>query len=99
MPGESDRVPDARDAATELTALRNLGPVTAERLLAVGVRTLAELDALGAVEAYRRVKAAYPRDTTLVCLYALQGALWDVHWAHLLPDVKAQLKAEATRRG
>ncbi len=80
--------------ALPLAAVKNIGPITAHRLHEVGVRTLADLEALGAVEAYRRVKAAFPRDTTLVCLYALQGALLDLHWNELPPDLKVQLRAD-----
>jgi hypothetical protein len=39
----------------ELTRLRNLGAVSADWLAAVGIRTEAELRALGAVVAFRRV--------------------------------------------
>jgi DNA transformation protein len=85
---------ERRNPQLPLAAVKNIGAVTAGRLDDVGVRTLDQLEALGPIEAYRRVKAKYPRETTLVCLYALQGALWDVHWNDLPPEVKAQLKAQ-----
>ena len=78
-----------------LAALKNVGPVTARRLNDVGIQTVADLEALGPVEAYRHVKTAYPRDTTLICLYALQGALWDMHWSALPGEVKSNLRAQA----
>ncbi len=77
-----------------LSTVKNIGAVTAGRLNQVGLRTLEQLEALGPVEAYRRVKAKFPRETTLVCLYALQGAIWDVHWKDLPPEIKAELKAQ-----
>ena len=81
-----------------LAELENLGPVSEQRLLEVGIRGPDDLAEVGAVAAYRRVKAAYPRNTSLVLLHAFQGALWDLHWNALPPDVKATLRAEARAR-
>ena len=78
-----------------LSALKNLGPATENRLREVGIHTPDELEALGALEAYCRVKLANPRETSLVLLYALQGALLDLHWNALPSDMKEQLKADA----
>ncbi len=80
-----------------LAELKKIGAVTAERLRAVGIETPDDLERSGAVEAYRRVKERYPEETTLVLLYALQGALWDCHWNGLSRQDKEQLKAQAGR--
>lgn len=66
-------------------------------MAAVGIETEATLRAIGPVEAWRRLKAANPRETSLVGLYALHAALIDVHWMDLPPELKARLKAEALR--
>lgn len=39
--------------------LRNIGLKSTERLATIGVHTLADLEAVGAVETYRRLKATH----------------------------------------
>jgi len=79
---------------SELLQLRNLGMASVNILHAVGINTCDELRRTGAVEAYRKIKA---RDINVskVMLYALQGALMDVHWNDLPPGLKEQLVSEA----
>ena len=79
---------------SELLQLKNLGMASVNILRAVGINTYADLKRTGAVEAYRRIKA---RDINVskVMLYALQGALMDVHWNDLSPDLKRQLVEDA----
>jgi DNA transformation protein len=79
---------------SELLQLKNLGMASVNILRAVGINTYADLNRTGAVEAYRRIKA---RDINVskVMLYALQGALMDVHWNDLSPDLKRQLVEDA----
>ncbi len=78
----------------ELLGLKNLGTASVNILHAVGVNTYDDLSQVGAVETYRRIKARGIH-VSKVMLYALQGALMDVHWNDLSPDLKAQLVAEA----
>ena len=82
-----------------LPALRNLGPVTARRLAELGIADAAQLRRVGAVAAYRRLKFAYPRETTLVALYALHGALTGTAWTALPLEVKQRLRREAADGG
>ncbi|HWV15870.1 MAG TPA: TfoX/Sxy family protein [Cellvibrio sp.] len=79
---------------SELLQLKNLGMASVNILHAVGINTYAELSKVGAVEVYRRIKA---RDINVskVMLYALQGALLNVHWNDLPQDMKLQLVSEA----
>jgi len=79
---------------SELLQLKNLGMASVNILHAVGINTFADLQRVGAVEAYLRIKA---RDINVskVMLYALEGALKDVHWNDLPPETKNQLVAEA----
>jgi len=79
---------------SELLQLKNLGMASVNILHAVGINTRSELMQTGAVAAYRKIKA---RDINVskVMLYALQGALMDIHWNELSPELKAQLVAEA----
>ena len=78
----------------ELLELRNLGMASVNILRAVGVNSYQDLAQVGAVETYRRIKARGIH-VSKVMLYALQGALMDVHWNDLSPALKAQLVAEA----
>ncbi len=79
---------------SELLQLKNLGMATVNILHAIGINNYNELREIGSVEAYRRIKA---RDINVskVMLYALEGALMDVHWNNMPPDLKQQLVAEA----
>lgn len=75
---------------TELLELKNLGNTSANWLRAVGIQSYEDLKAAGAVDAYIRVKSRGFK-VSKVLLYALQGALMDVHWNELEPDLKVQL--------
>jgi DNA transformation protein len=77
----------------------NIGPKSAQWLEAVGIQTEADLEALGAVEAYRRVKAAFPGRVSLNLLWGLQGALLDLPWNELPPEMKEKLKREVDKAG
>ena len=74
--------------------IRNVGPKSAAWLRQVGVRTQEDLERLGAVEAFMKVKRAGFRPS-LNLLYALEGALADCHWADLPDERKAALLAGA----
>jgi DNA transformation protein len=87
--GPASELPPLRER--ELAQLVNIGPFTARRLQSIGLRRPADLEALGAVAAYRSLAAAWPDDTTVFTLYALQGALMDLRWDALPDDVRADL--------
>ena len=75
--------------------LKNIGPASVRQLREVGVEDEASLRKLGALAAYHRLKHAFPREISLVMLYALEGALRDCHWNHLPPGVKENLQSAA----
>jgi len=79
---------------SELLELKNLGMASVNILHAVGINTYTDLRNIGAVEAYLRIKA---RDINVskVMLYALEGALQNIHWNDLPPDLKLQLVTQA----
>jgi DNA transformation protein len=83
----------------ETTRLLNLGERSSEWLRAVGIADAATLRAVGAVEAFRRVKAAFPRHASWLLLYALHGALTNTHWNAFPPEVKAQMREEVLSQG
>jgi len=63
----------------DLDALANLGPASRAMLAAAGIASTAQLRRLGAVRAFRRVRATDAR-ASLNLLWALQGALTGRHW-------------------
>jgi DNA transformation protein len=82
----------------DLTSLKNIGPASASQLREVDIADAATLRKLGAVAAYRRLKHAFPREVSLLMLYALEGALRDCHWNSLPEGVKDRLKRSAERQ-
>lgn len=79
----------------DVAQLKNIGETTARWLHDAGIHTRADLDAIGAAMAYKVLQHQHPQKVNIMLLYALQGALLDVHWNGLPPDVKAQLKRDA----
>lgn len=74
--------------------LRNIGPKSAAWLRQVGLRSRADLESVGAVEAFMRVKRAGFKPS-LNLLYALQGALLDCHWQEVPESRRTDLVAAA----
>jgi DNA transformation protein and related proteins len=70
--------------------LLNVGPKSAAWLRQVGVRTQADLEALGSVAAFMKVKRAGFRPS-LNLLYALEGALLGCHWQQLPDERRGEL--------
>ena len=68
--------------------LRNIGPKSAAWLRQVGLRSLDDLAAIGAVEAYMKVRRAGFKPSFNL-LYSLEGALLDCHWQEV-PDARRQ---------
>ena len=80
---------------TELTSLKNIGAQSASWLRSVGIVNADDLYKIDAVEAYLRTKAAYPDRVSWNLLYALQGAILDLHWNDLPQDMKVTLRQAA----
>lgn len=79
-----------------LADMMNLGPATEEYLRAVGIETPEQLSEIGSVDAYRRLKERFPRQVNLLFLYAMEGALLDIHWNALPPEVKDEIVSAVT---
>jgi|GEM_PF-744005 len=79
---------------TATDKLRNVGPKGAAWLRQVGLRTRADLEAAGTVDAFIRVKRAGFKPS-MNLLYALEGALRDCHWQEVPQARREQLVAEA----
>lgn len=78
--------------------LKNIGPKSAAWLHDIGIHTRADLEAMGAVMAWKILKHQRPGQVTILLLYALDGALSGKHWNALGPERKAALKREADTR-
>jgi DNA transformation protein len=81
-----------------LARMRNLGPVSATRLRAVGIESPEELRRVGAVEAFIRLREANPFEISAVFLYALHGAVTDTDWRQLSESTRARLRREVMGR-
>lgn len=82
------------DYDRDLIQLKNLGIASVNILRAVGINNYDDLKQLGAVAVYKRIKRR-GISVSKVMLYAMEGALLDVHWKNLDPDLKARLVREA----
>jgi DNA transformation protein and related proteins len=82
---------------SDLLQLKNLGVASVNILRAVGISSYTDLQTIGAVEAYCRIKHR-GINVSKVMLYALEGALMDVHWKELEPTLKQGLVAKAEER-
>ena len=75
----------------DLATLPNLGPKSSQWLADIGVRTRRDLEALGAVGAYRQLKQlGYP--TSLNLVYAIEGTLRGLPWDRLPLALRTELK-------
>lgn len=74
--------------------LPGLGTVSRALLASVGIVSAADLRALGAVAAFRRVKAARPKRVSLNLLWALEGALSGRDWRVVARDDRLRLLLE-----
>lgn len=87
---------NANLAQSELLELKNLGMASVNILQAIGINSYEDLAEMGPVNAYCKIKGRGIH-VSKVLLYALQGALLDVHWNDLPAELKAQLVEEADR--
>ncbi|WP_299180719.1 TfoX/Sxy family DNA transformation protein [uncultured Neptuniibacter sp.] len=74
--------------------MRNIGPVSCRWLAQIEIYTLPELKAVGAVSAYKMIRAMRTERTSLNLLWALVGAIEDVDCRSLSADRKAELRQQ-----
>ncbi len=79
---------------SDLLQLKNLGAASVNILNAIGIHSSDDLKEVGAVQAYVRIKQRGIH-VSKVMLYALQGALMDVHWNDLEAELKQRLVTQA----
>ena len=81
-------------AELPIESLRNLGPKSAQWLREEGITTIAELERLGPVVAYRLVKQHQPK-ASLNLLWAMAAGLKGNDWRELSEASKKRLRKEA----
>lgn len=74
--------------------MRNIGPASAHWLSEVGIDSVEDLERVGVVEAYRRIKELQPDKVSLNLLWAMQGALMDLHWTDVPDEIKQDLQGQ-----
>ncbi len=74
-----------------LPSMMNIGREMEKKLRSVGICSAEELMAVGAEEAFARLKEQYPQ-VCLVHLYALEGAVSQTEFNGLSKEKKAELK-------
>lgn len=75
------------------SSLPNLGPAMDRYLAEIGIETAEELRALGAVEAYARLRMVLPRGLSIIGLYAMHAGLHGRALPDLTEAERASLRA------
>jgi DNA transformation protein len=73
--------------------MKNIGETSRKWLEDAGINSVEDLRAMGSVEAYEAVKETRD-DVSLNLLWALEGAIQDVHWLEITDKTKDKRKAE-----
>lgn len=78
--------------------MRNIGPKSRAWLAEIDIHGMDDLQALGAVETYARLRFLFGSKITRNMLHALAAALAGIDWRRLSPDQKAELDQQAAAR-
>lgn len=76
-----------------IESLPNLGPKSCQWLREAGIRTIADLERLGAVVAFKIVKQKQPK-ASFNLLWALAAGLGGIDWRELDQATKQHLRKE-----
>ena len=79
---------------TKLSELKGLGPKSERCLNEIGIHTKEQLEKIGAVKAFIKLKKECSINPGLNFLYAMVGALEDKHWADIVKSDKGSLLFE-----
>ncbi len=85
----------ADEGVRGFTKMHSLGAATARMLKEVGVNTPQDLRAIGAIEAWRRLRFTFGRRVTRSYLYALESAITETRWNDLSAKRVRELRAAA----
>ena len=78
----------------ELSKLKGLGLKSERCLNEIGIRTKSDLEAIGPVRAFLKLRAECSTKPSLNFLYAMVGALEGRHWADIAKAEKGRLLME-----
>ena len=78
----------------ELSNLKGLGPKSEKCLNEIGINTREDLERLGAVRSFIKLKNECSIKPSLNFLYAIVGALENEHWANIAKSEKGRLIME-----
>jgi hypothetical protein len=84
--------PIAFSTNTPIGKLKNMGPKSVTMLEKIGIHTREELEEIGAIEAYKKLKLAGETPGHSF-VYAIEGALMNKPWDALPDEKRSQLKA------
>ena len=80
--------------ATPISSLRNLGPRVEEYMANVGIHSAEELQKIGYMAAYIKLRAHKPKIMNRMALYAIYGALTNQDCMRLPREIKDALEVE-----
>lgn len=78
----------------ELAKLKGLGPKSEKCLNEIGVKTRIDLENIGPVKAFLKLRNESSTKPSLNFLYAMVGALEEKHWAEIAKSEKGRLLLE-----
>lgn len=78
----------------ELAKLKGLGPKSEKCLNEIGIKTKVDLEIIGPVKAFLKLRNECSTKPSLNFLYAMVGALEDKHWAKIAKSEKGRLLLE-----
>jgi len=78
----------------KLSSLKGLGPKSEKALNEISIFTKADLKAIGPIQAFIKLGAQGKSKPGLNFLYAMVGALEDVHWSKVAKNEKGRLLVE-----
>jgi DNA transformation protein len=78
----------------ELSKLKGLGQKSEKSLAEIGINTKADLEKIGPVRAFIKLKKECSIKPSLNFLYAMVGALENEHWANIAKSEKGRLLME-----
>lgn len=77
-----------------LSKLKGLGPKSEKCLNKIGIFTKSDLERIGPVDAFIRLRCESNVKPSLNFLYAMIGALEDIHWTEVAKREKGRLLIE-----
>lgn len=86
------------EAVELLQSLRNIGPVTAERLYSIGIKTPEQMKKCDPEKVYEKLKKKSGGKLDKCVLYQLQGAVLDVPWPKCKKLAECRLNQNKPKR-